>query len=207
MKKYLTLILAALTALALIGCGDKSGAADASSTNVTPTPVTLEDYSGERPAIEIVIKGYGTIKAELYPDIAPKSVENFLKLVDSHFYDGTTFHRIINGFMMQGGAPKEDSPALTPIVGEFSNNGIPNTISHKRGILSMARTPDVNSATSQFFIVQSDATYLDGSYAGFGKVLTGMDIVDKICQEAPVVDDNGTVLTENQPIIETIRRA
>ncbi len=208
MKKIFAGIAAVLSALALIGCGGADSAAkDKSGPTVTPTPITLENYSGDRPAVEIVIRDYGTIKAELYPDIAPISVKNFLDLVDRHFYDGLTFHRIIDGFMMQGGAPNSESPAVTPIKGEFSSNGIENTISHVRGILSMARTPDPDSATSQFFIVQGNPTYLDGAYAGFGKVLSGMDVVDAICKAVPVEDDNGTVLPENQPVIETIRRA
>lgn len=208
MKKIFALFIAALSALALIGCGGEgSGTKDKSGPPATPTPVTIENYSGERPAVEIVIRDYGTIRAELYPGIAPISVKNFLDLVDRHFYDGLTFHRIIDGFMMQGGAPNSESPDVAPIKGEFSSNGVENTISHVRGILSMARTPDPDSATSQFFIVQGNPTYLDGSYAGFGKVLSGMDVVDAICKNVPVEDDNGSVLPQNQPVIETIRRA
>ena len=207
MKKILAFIVAAVSAFALMGCGgSSSGAQDKSGPTPSPTPVTLENYSGERPKVEIVIRDYGTITAELYPDIAPISVGNFLKLVDDHFYDGLTFHRIIDGFMIQGGAPNGQSAAVTPIKGEFSANGVVNTISHVRGVLSMARTPDPDSATSQFFIVQGNPTYLDGSYAGFGKVLSGMDVVDAICKAVKVEDNNGTVLAENQPVIETIRR-
>ena len=208
MRKKIALLIATIFTLALIGCGgNKSNSRDKSGPTATPTPITLENYSGERPAVEIVVQGYGTIKAELYPDIAPISVENFLKLVDSHFYDGLTFHRIIDGFMIQGGAPSAESPQLTPIKGEFAENGVVNTISHVRGILSMARTPEYDSATSQFFITQGDPTYLDGAYAGFGKVLSGMEIVDAICKDTPVLDNNGTVAAESQPVIETIRRA
>lgn len=202
MKKTVCIIVALFTALSLAACGGSKKGDESSS----PAPMTLENYVGDRPQVEIVLSGYGSIVAELYPAIAPKTVANFLMLVDTHYYDGLSFHRIIDGFMMQGGGPDAESPSLKAIEGEFSANGTPNTISHVRGTLSMARTPEYNSATSQFFIVHQDATYLDGNYAGFGRVLQGMEIVDKICQNTPVEDKNGTVLPENRPYIETIRR-
>ena len=133
------------------------------------------------------------ILLELYPEIAPVTVENFLKLVNDGFYNGLTFHRIIPGFMIQGGDPSGDGtggPGWT-IKGEFSSNGVENNLAHKRGVISMARAMDPNSAGSQFFIMHADAPYLDGQYASFGKVLEGMDEVDRIAgvktnfQDAP----------------------
>lgn len=158
--------------------------------------------SGKHHAV-LTIKDYGDIELELDADIAPISVANFAKLVDINFYDGLTFHRIINGFMMQGGASK-DGKKVDTIKGEFSENGVKNSISHVRGAISMARANSNNSASSQFFIVHKDSLHLDGKYAAFGHVTRGMEIVDEICEKTPVTDDNGTVLEENQPVIEKI---
>ena len=157
--------------------------------------------------IEIQVKDYGTIKAELDGDTAPITVANFLKLAESGFYDGLTFHRIIDGFMIQGGDPKANGTggADETIKGEFSKNGVENKLSHVRGTLSMARSQDMDSASSQFFIVQSDSTFLDGQYAAFGTVTEGMDLVDKICKDTPVQDNNGTVSAADQPVIESIK--
>lgn len=155
---------------------------------------------------EIVIKDYGTISLELDADVAPITVTNFVKLVNEGFYDGLTFHRIIDGFMIQGGDPLGTGLGGSDeeIKGEFLLNGVKNNISHTRGTISMARATSYNSASSQFFIVHEDSTFLDGKYAGFGKVTSGMEIVDKICADTKVEYDNGTVLKENQPIIEKI---
>lgn len=134
------------------------------------------------PIVNIKMKDGGEIKCELYPDIAPISTENFLKLAGQGFYNGLTFHRVIPGFMIQGGCPKGDGtggPGYT-IKGEFSGNGVKNDLRHTRGVLSMARAADPNSAGSQFFIMHEDAPHLDGSYAAFGKVISGMDVVDRI---------------------------
>lgn len=160
-------------------------------------------YSTGKHHAVITIKDYGDIALELDADIAPITVANFAKLVNDNFYEGLTFHRIMNGFMMQGGAPKENQTAET-IKGEFNENGINNSISHVRGTISMARTTINDSASSQFFIVHKDSLFLDGKYAGFGHVTSGMEIVDKICENTPVTDDNGTVLEKDQPIIEKI---
>lgn len=154
---------------------------------------------------DIDIKDYGKIIVELDPVSAPKTVENFVKLANSKFYDGLTFHRIMENFMMQGGQAKDGMEEPETIVGEFSNNGYNNTISHTRGTISMARTAqDMNSASSQFFIVQKDSLYLDGDYAGFGHVTEGMEVVDKICADAKPTDDNGTISESEQPIINSI---
>ena len=153
--------------------------------------------------VEIVVKDYGKIDVELDADIAPITVTNFINLVNEKHYDNTTFHRIMEGFMIQGG----DNPnrTINTIKGEFSSNGIENNLSHKRGVISMARAggyPD--SASDQFFIMHVDNTSLDGNYAAFGIVTSGMEVVDEIAK-VPVEDNNGTVLKENQPIIESIR--
>ncbi len=158
--------------------------------------------------IEIVIKNYGTIKAELYADIAPITVTNFINLVREGFYDGLTFHRIIDGFMMQGGDPTQEKDSnhriADTIKGEFSSNGVSNSLSHTRGTLSMARSQLNNSASSQFFIMHQDNRRLDGEYAAFGRVTEGIEVVDEICKNAIVEDEDGTVLYENQPVIEKI---
>ncbi len=157
--------------------------------------------------IEIEVRDYGTIKAELYGNTAPITVENFVKLAREGFYDGLTFHRIISGFMIQGGDPNGNGTggSSQTIKGEFSANGVENPLKHTRGVLSMARSSLPDSASSQFFIMHQDAPHLDGQYASFGKVTEGMDIVDAICQNTPVTDGNGTVTRENQPVITAIR--
>ena len=154
----------------------------------------------------IDIKSYGTITVEL-DDAAPITVANFKKLVNEGFYDGLTFHRIIKGFMMQGGDPLGNGTGGSDetIKGEFSANGVENNLSHTRGAVSMARSQDYNSASSQFFIVQKDSTYLDGQYACFGYVTDGMDVVDNICNNVPTTDSNGTVEAKNQPVINSIK--
>lgn len=156
---------------------------------------------------EISIKGKGVIKLDLDADTAPITVANFVKLADSGFYDGLTFHRIIKGFMIQGGDPLGTGMGGSDekIKGEFSKNGVKNDISHKRGVISMARSSDKNSASSQFFIVHEDSLYLDGEYAGFGHVTEGMDIVDDLAENTPVTDDEGTVAKKKQPVIESIK--
>ena len=163
-------------------------------------------YSTGKHHVEIVVKDYGTISLELDADAAPITVANFAKLVNEGFYDGLTFHRIISGFMIQGGDPLGNGMGGSEqnIKGEFDVNGVKNSISHVRGTISMARSQSYNSASSQFFIVHEDSTFLDGQYAGFGKVTSGMEIVDKICEDTQVEDNNGTVLKANQPIIEKI---
>lgn len=163
-------------------------------------------YSTGKHHAEIVVKDYGTIALELDADVAPITVANFAKLANEGFYNGLTFHRIISGFMIQGGDPLGTGMGGSDknIKGEFSANGVQNSISHVRGTISMARSQSYNSASSQFFIVHEDSTFLDGQYAGFGKVTSGMEIVDKICEDTKVEDDNGTVLQENQPVIEKV---
>ena len=157
--------------------------------------------------VEIEVKDYGTIAVELDADEAPITVTNFVDLVEEGFYDGLTFHRIIDGFMIQGGDPNGDGSGGSgrTIKGEFSSNGVDNSIDHVRGVISMARSTMPNSASSQFFIVQEDSPHLNGEYAAFGHVTSGMEIVDAICEDVQVEDTNGTVLPENQPVIISIK--
>lgn len=163
-------------------------------------------YSSGLHHATIEVKGYGTMKLELDADTAPITVSNFANLANEGFYDGLTFHRIIDGFMIQGGDPLGNGTggSSEKIKGEFRANGVNNNISHKRGVISMARANLYNSASSQFFIVHEDSAFLDGQYAAFGKVTEGIEIVDKICKDIKVEDSNGTVLKKNQPIIEKI---
>ena len=166
--------------------------------------------------VEMVVRDYGTITLELDADAAPKTVSNFLDLVNRKFYDGVTFHRILAGFVIQGGDPTGTGAGAKDqrtVVGEFPNNGIDNPLKHERGTISMARKVDransaayMNTATSQFFICLNDQPSLDGNYAAFGKVTEGMDIVDQIAEEcAGTDDDNGQLPKEKQPVIESIR--
>ena len=200
MKKLLCVLLTLLTLLALCACGSgdaapaQTGSADAAGT-----------VSGLHHA-ELAVRGYGTIVLELDADAAPITVANFLKLAESGFYDGLTFHRIMDGFMIQGGDPDGDGfgGSEETIKGEFAQNGVDNPISHVKGVISMARANDPNSASSQFFITVADATFLDGAYAAFGHVTEGMEIAEQIAKDAEPIDNTGTVPRGQQPVIESI---
>ena len=161
----------------------------------------------QNPIVTFTMKGGDVIKAELYPEISPISVNNFISLIQKNFYDGLIFHRVIPNFMIQGGDPLGNGTGGSDaqIKGEFASNGVENNISHKRGVISMARSNEPDSASSQFFIVHEDSTFLDGEYAAFGQVTEGMEIVDQICGDVPVQDDNGTVNPEDQPVIKEVR--
>ena len=201
MKKRLSCALVfTMLLMGLSGCGD-------SATETKDATKKGTDYSSGTHHAEIKVKDYGTIKLELDADTAPITVKNFAKLANEKFYDGLTFHRIISGFMIQGGDPKGDGTggSKKTIKGEFSRNGVENKISHKRGVISMARSLDPNSASSQFFIMHQDSTHLDGEYAAVGKGTEGIESVDKICEDTQVVDGNGTVEKADQPVIESIR--
>ncbi len=203
MKKFvfaMLCILLVLSAGCANGSGQKSNEAASQSNEAEP-----ESYGTVHLAIDI--KDYGTITVELYGDKAPITVSNFVSLVKDGFYDGLTFHRIMSGFMIQGGDPKGTGAGGSDktIKGEFSINGVENPLSHTRGAISMARSKSYNSASSQFFIVHEDSLFLDGQYAAFGYVTDGMDIVDRICADTPVVDDNGTVEKEDQPVITSVK--
>lgn len=212
MKKYvITFILAVASVFVLTACGDSDKSNDTKQTKTTESKTEEKTESGEtedllsgKHHVEIEVQDYGTIAVELDADTAPITVTNFVNLANSGFYDGLTFHRIIDGFMIQGGDPDGNGTGGSEkeIKGEFSENGVDNKISHTRGTISMARSMENDSASSQFFIVQTDSTYLDGSYAGFGHVTEGMDVVDKICKEVPSSD---LVDADKQPVITTIK--
>lgn len=155
---------------------------------------------------DIVVKDYGTIEVELDPKEAPLTCENFIELANEGFYDNLTFHRIMKGFMIQGGDPNGGGTGGSEktVKGEFSSNGVENSLSHERGVISMARSSDKDSASSQFFICDADDPFLDGDYAAFGKVIKGMDVVDKIADDAKPTDNNGSISKDEQPVIETI---
>lgn len=218
MKRLISIILmAALLSLCLTGCGDTRENADKSTAKTTKKESFAEkkdadtsnsQYLTGKHHAEIVIAEYGKLELELDADVAPITVTNFVNLAKKGFYNGLTFHRIMSGFMIQGGDPNGDGTGGSEetIKGEFKSNGIENTMSHKRGVISMARTQnDPDSASSQFFIVQADSDFLDGDYAAFGKVTAGMDIVDKICQFVQPIDNNGTVPADQQPKITAIK--
>lgn len=161
-----TVMLLALTAFVACGKDDEAESGDL----------------GDSVMVQIEMENGGIIKLELYPEAAPITVENFVGLVKDGFYDGLIFHRVINNFMIQGGDPEGTGMggSDTKIKGEFKKNGWDNPISHVRGVISMARSSAMNSASSQFFICHADSTYLDGQYAAFGKVIEGMEVVDEI---------------------------
>ena len=192
-----------LTLLLGTGCSGKPSA----ETEVTgpetqqPAPPAENSYTAV-----IEIEGYGTITLELDASAAPVTTENFVSLAREGFYDGLTFHRIIEGFMIQGGDPDGNGTGGSEqtIKGEFRENGVENSLSHTRGAISMARSNDYDSASSQFFIVHEDSTFLDGSYAAFGYVTEGMEVVDAICADAEPIDGDGFIAPENQPVIQSI---
>lgn len=186
MKRFIKVSIAIMLMIPalLIGCGNSSVSNDSNSKSITDE--STEDNSIEStenlPIATIEVEGYGIIKAELYPEIAPNTVNNFIYLANSGFYDNLTFHRVIKDFMIQGGDPNGNGtggPGYS-IEGEFTSNGIANSLKHTEGVLSMARAQDPNSAGSQFFIMTKAASHLDGEYASFGKVISGMDVVHEI---------------------------
>ncbi len=229
MKKLTMLFLCmSLLSMVVVGCG--SGEKDAAPAENQKTedaeletaqdaePETAQDAEPDAADsseelltglhhVEVEVADYGTIALELDADTAPLTVTNFISLASEGFYDGLTFHRIISGFMIQGGDPLGNGTggSDTEITGEFASNGIENDISHVRGVISMARSMSPDSASSQFFIVHEDSTFLDGEYAAFGHVTEGIEIVDQICADTPVQDDNGTVAADDQPTITSVK--
>ena len=224
MKKKLLFFVSALTlTLLLTACAAAETPAAETSATETPTAESAPEIApAETPEIaetapgtfqeeglrhaEIAVENYGTIRLELDGTTAPITVENFVKLAQDGFYDGLTFHRIMDGFMIQGGDPLGNGTggASEHIKGEFAANGVENNISHTKGTISMARATPYDSASSQFFIMVGDARYLDGMYAAFGRVTEGIEIVEQIAKDAKPVDRNGTILPEEQPVITSI---
>ncbi len=202
MKKFLALTLCAALLLALAACGS----AGEQSSSPAPSAEASDGPEGGIHHVDIEVADYGTIKVELDGDTAPITVDNFLTLAEDGFYDGLTFHRIMDGFMIQGGDPEGTGfgGSENTITGEFSANGVENDISHVRGVISMARAQDYDSASSQFFIVHADSTFLDGQYAAFGHVTEGMEVVDAIAADAQPIDENGTIPADAQPVITSI---
>ena len=214
-KNALQISLAAILGIFLIftlaGCdaianfGKPENATDKVNKNSSTSEFVQTDVC------EIEVKDYGTITVGLDANAAPITVENFKKLVNEGFYNGLTFHRIISGFMIQGGDPNGDGTGGSPdkIKGEFTSNGVTNNLKHVRGAISMARSSENDSASSQFFIVHETSSTntrsLDGKYACFGYVNEGMEVVDKICQNVTPTDNNGTIDKAQQPVITSIR--
>ena len=236
MRRYIKLLAAALAVSVLAGCQQQAAQestqaaeetvqteaeTETSAAREEETSASQEEETSDAQAgaeeldlaaaagkhhVRITVKDYGTIDVELDGDTAPISVANFLDLAEEGFYDGLTFHRIISGFMIQGGDPLGTGMGGSDreIKGEFAMNGVENPLSHTRGAISMARSQRPDSASSQFFIVHEDSQYLDGQYACVGYVTEGMEVVDAICEAVPVEDGNGTVAPENQPVIESV---
>lgn len=208
-------VLLGVSGLGLSGCGSSPAGedVDASTADVdagsdaTEPDLSDDPYATGTHRVAIEVEGYGTIEATLNANVAPITVSNFCHLVEEGFYDGLTFHRVVSGFMIQGGDPNADGTggSGTTIKGEFSANGVENNIPHVRGTISMARSQDYDSASSQFFIMQETTPSLDGQYAAFGTVTTGMDVVDAICESVPVADEqSGLVAAGDQPVIASI---
>lgn len=211
-KPLLSMILAAGMLFSLCGCSStryQNGTKAVTTTTTPPSPTTTAGANTDPSSlhhVEIEVENYGTIAVELDSSVAPITVENFLNCAKAGVYNGSTFHRIIKNFMIQGGIASKtyEGPAITPIKGEFSANGVNNPMEHKRGVISMARTTDMNSATSQFFICHVDYPSLDGQYAAFGHVTSGINVVDQIA-EVQAYDNNGSISQENQPVIKEVR--
>lgn len=205
-QALLATLLALVACAGLLAGGCSSGAP--SEPAVAPeAPAAADDpYATGIHHATIEVEGYGTIEVTLNANAAPLTVANFCHLVEEGFYDGLTFHRIIEGFMVQGGDPEGNGTGGSgqTIKGEFAANGVENAIPHVRGTVSMARSNDYDSASSQFFIMQETTESLDGQYAAFGTVTSGMEVVDALCEGVPTEDSNGTVAPENQPTIARI---
>lgn len=210
-KLYAVALLVCVTLLWGTGCSEERPAESPEQSSGQEASRPEEDPAAEDAAeasytAVIEVDGYGAITVELDASAAPVTVENFVSLAREGFYDGLTFHRIKEGFMIQGGDPNGDGTGGSgqTIRGEFRENGVENNLSHTRGAISMARAQDYDSASSQFFIVHEDSTFLDGGYAAFGYVTEGMEVVDAICADAEPVDDNGSIVPEEQPVILSV---
>ena len=202
MNKKFLIITMLICALLLGACGKSEPAPAVEESSAQAEPVEVIESC----TAVIEIENYGSITLELDGSAAPITVANFVKLAEAGFYNGLTFHRIMEGFMMQGGCPLGTGTggSDTNIKGEFKANGVDNPLSHTRGAISMARAMAPDSASSQFFIVHQDSTFLDGSYAAFGYVTEGIEVVDAVCEDAEPTDNNGSIAKENQPVITSI---
>lgn len=209
MRKFLSLTLALLLVLCTVtGCGGKKSPANISEELGSGADVDKEiddkDDKEENPMVTISVKDFGDMVFELYPEHAPETVANFLELAEEGFYKGLTFHRIYKGFMIQGGSTDGMGMAGSDkkIKGEFSANGVDNPVSHERGVISMARTSDPDSASSQFFICDADSEFLDGQYAAFGKLVEGYDVLDAIASTE--VTQNPYSGERSQPLVAPV---
>lgn len=210
MKRNIKNIFIVLTVLSLIMLTACGGSSESSEPADSEAQQTEQAQAAEKIGIhhaEMEIEDYGKVSLELDGDTAPITVQNFMDLANAGFYDGLTFHRIIDGFMIQGGDPEGNGTGGSGknITGEFASNGYENNIAHVKGVISMARAQDPNSASSQFFIMVADAPHLDGEYAAFGHVTEGQDVVDKIAADAQPLDENGTMAPEDQPVIKSVK--
>lgn len=209
--KITNIIIILIITVLMTACGKKSYEITEDMLNVDYSKneniTSLEQYETENPVVAFYIEKYGTVVIELYPEYAPNTVNNFISLVQNGIYDNNTFHRLVKGFVLQGGDPigtGTGGPDYT-IKGEFTENGVENNLSHKKGIVSMARSASsYDSAGSQFFIVLDDATYLDGEYAAFGKVIDGWSNIEKIISNEKISDAQTGKLSENLKIKKTL---
>jgi len=189
----------------LTGCGVEEDLLGI-SYDIKDNEVTLKQYKTENPVVAMYIEGYGSIVMELYPEVAPNTVSNFISLIKEGFYDNNTFHRLVPGFVLQGGDPNGNGtggPGYT-IKGEFSNNGFENNLKHKKWVVSMAHSQEYDSAGSQFFIMLGDAESLDGDYAAFGRVIDGKKNIENIVKMEGVSDSNSGQLTHNLTIKKSL---
>ena len=210
------LFVAACVVIVASGCtgaatsqtGDDEAPAQEQASTADITSVDEDDPYGTGVHHAVIeVEGYGTIEVALNANVAPITVSNFCHLAEEGFYDGLTFHRVVPGFMIQGGDPNADGTGGSDktIKGEFASNGVENDIPHTRGTISMARSSDPDSASSQFFIMQEAADYLDGEYAAFGTVTSGIEVVDAICENVEIADEaSGLVTEDTQPVISSI---
>ena len=214
MKNRFILSIVSAMLLFLCSCGSQTGTQTATvKPTASPSPKATQKAVETVPTenvikTEIEMTDGGIIKVDLYPDVAPITVENFVKLATEGFYDGLIFHRVISGFMIQGGGFDEnmEQKKADTIKGEFKANGVTNNLKHTRGVLSMARTSQsMDSASSQFFIMHSEAPHLNGQYAAFGKVTEGLDVVDKIAAVKTGNSDGMSDVPETPQVIKTIR--
>ena len=212
-KSIIAAALVMTAALTLTSCGAKAPAPTATPapTSTAAPSKSLEELTSRKDYVEITVNVNGedkVMKAELYPDLAPETVANFEKLASENFYDGLIFHRVISGFMIQGGGYSEDmtEKETASIKGEFKSNGFENPLKHERGVLSMARTSVPDSASSQFFIMHEDYPSLDGEYAAFGKVTEGLEVIDEIASQPTKSLENGmSDVPENPIVIKSIK--